>query len=459
MTEERIPRLVLALAAPTIASMLITSLYSMADTYFVGLLGSASATGAVGVAFPLMAVLQAVGFMFGQGSGNHIARTLGAQDVDNAVRMAATGFWSALITGVLLALGGLLGLNSLVFLLGSTETIAPYATDYLFYILLGAPWLVSSIVINNQLRFQGSAFYAMVGILSGSILNIALDPLFIFTFGMGVGGAALATAVSQIVSFAVLLAGTYRGGNIRMSLRHFTPTREVYRDIMRGGVPSLFRQGLGSVAIICLNTAAGAFGDAAIAALSIVNRVVQFMASAIIGFGQGFQPVCGYNYGAKRYGRVRQAYWFCVKGSFGFLALVAAVVMLFATQIIRLFLADSPEVTRIGALTLQLQCSFLPLFSVVAMSNMMLQTMGIAGRASLMAASRQGLFLIPCVLILPRLFGLLGLQISQTVADVLAFLLTVVLTRSVLNDLKERQKKQDLLMEEEREVAAENTAT
>lgn len=437
MTEDKIPKLVVSLAIPTVISMLITSLYNMADTYFVGLLGSASATGAVGIAFPLMALLQAVGFMFGHGSGNNIARSLGAQATDDAERMTSTGFFSSLLVGCLIAGIGLLLTEPLVYVLGSTETIAPYAIEYIRYILIGAPWLVASLVLNNQLRFQGSAFYSMIGITSGAVLNVALDPLFIFVFGMGVGGAALATILSQFVSFALLYVGTLRGGNIRVRLKAFTPTMAMYREILRGGFPSLCRQGLASVATIALNTAAGGFGDAAVAAMSIVNRVMQFMGSAIIGFGQGFQPICGFNYGAKRYDRVRTAFWFCVKISFFFLLAVAVVAFVFAPQIILLFLKDDPEVARIGATALRLQCVFLPTFSFVIMSNMMLQTMGIAGKASLLAISRQGLFLIPAVLILPRFFGLLGVQMSQTVSDFLALMLCIPLTLGVLKELKD----------------------
>lgn len=439
MTTMSIPKLVATLSVPTVISMLVTSLYNMADTYFVGLLGSASATGAVGIIFPLMAILQAVGFMFGHGSGNHMSRSLGAQDADDAERMAATGFFTSIIAGVLIMIFGLIFLTPLVEVLGSTETITPYAKDYARYILIGAPWMIASLVLNNQLRFQGSAFYGMIGITAGALLNVALDPLFIFTFDMGVAGAALATMLSQFISFVLLLVGTRRGGNIRIRFKSFTPSRHMYREIFRGGVPSLFRQGLGSVATICLNTAAGGYGDAAIAAMSIVTRVMQFAGSAIIGFGQGFQPICGFNYGAKRYDRVRKAFWFCVKLSFGLLLVIAAMAVLFAPQIISLFLKDNPEVTRIGTDALRYQCMFMPLFSFVIMSNMMLQTIGMAGKASLLAASRQGLFLIPFVLILPHFIGLLGVQISQPIADILSFGLAVPLTLGAFKDMKKAE--------------------
>lgn len=442
MTETPLTSLILKLALPTIVSMMITSFYNMADTYFVGLISSASASGAVGVVFPLMAIMQAVGFMFGHGSGNFISRKLGAGEVDSADRMAATGFFSAFLAGVGIMLFGLISVNGLVYWLGSTNTIAPYAKQYVLYLMPGVPFLVSSLVLNNQLRFQGSAFYSMIGITSGALLNVVLDPVFIFVFDMGVAGAALATSLSQIVSFVLLLAGTRRGGNIRIRLRNFTPSTANYAEILRGGVPSLARQGLNSLATVCLNLAAGVYGDAAIAAMSIVSRVMMMNVSAIIGFGQGFQPICGFNYGAKLYGRVRKAFWLCVRISFGTLLVLSALAIVFAPQIIHLFLATDAEVQRIGTLALRLQCMFIPLFSFSCIANMMLQTMGIAGKATLLASARQGLFFIPAVLVLSHWLGLLGVQLAQPVADVLTFCLSLPLALSVLKDLKQKEQAQ-----------------
>lgn len=443
MTVTPLPKLVFSLAVPTIISMLITSFYNMADTYFVGLIGSASASGAVGVVFPLMAIMQAVGFMFGHGSGNHMSRVLGAGDTQDARRMAATGFVSAFAAGLVIMAVGLLAAEPLVYALGSTDTIAPYARQYVRLLMPGAPFLVASLVLNNQLRFQGSAFYAMIGITSGALINIVLDPLLIFGMNMGVAGAALATSLSQMVSFFLLLAGTNRAGNIQIRLSNFMPTRENFREIFRGGVPSLARQGLNSLATVCLNLAAGGYGDAAIAAMSIVSRVMMMAVSAIIGFGQGFQPICGFNYGAGRYDRVRRAFWFCVKIAFGVLVVIAAAAIALAPHIISLFLAGDEQVQSIGTLALRLQCACVPLFAFTCLANMMLQTMGIAGRATLLAMARQGLCFIPAVLLLERAFGLLGVQMAQPVADVLAFLMALPLTLPVLRDLRTREGKAD----------------
>ena len=439
LTEEKIPTLVLNMAVPSIISMLITSFYNMADTFFVGQIGT-TATAAVGVIFPLMSIIQALGFTFGHGSGNYISRKLGQGEVEDAKKMAATGFVSALVAGAIFGLVGLIFLDGLVGILGATPTIAPYARQYAMYILIGTPFMASSLVLNNQLRFQGSAFFGMIGMGVGAVLNIALDPLFIFVLDMGVSGAALATILSQIVSFCLLLRGCTRGGNIAISLKNFSPSWARYKEIARGGTPSLFRQGLGSVATICLNFAAGIYGDAAIAGMSIVTRALQFANSAIIGLGQGFQPVCGFNYGAKLYGRVRKAFWFTVSLAFCVLLIGSIVGIAFAPQIIAIFRKEDLEVIKIGALSLRLQCIFLPLSAFVVGSNMMLQTIGKPVKASISAAARTGLFFVPAILILPQFFGLLGVQMSQAVADLCSFVLCVPLAGTTLLEMKRLEK-------------------
>ena len=439
LTEEKIPTLVLNMAVPSIISMLITSFYNMADTFFVGQIGT-TATAALGVIFPLMSIIQALGFTFGHGSGNYISRKLGQDEVEDAKKMAATGFVSALIAGAIFGFVGLIFLDGLVGILGATPTIAPYARQYAMYILIGTPFMASSLVLNNQLRFQGSAFFGMIGMGVGAVLNIALDPLFIFVLDMGVSGAALATILSQIVSFCLLLRGCTRGGNIAISLKNFSPSWARYKEIARGGTPSLFRQGLGSVATICLNFAAGIYGDAAIAGMSIVTRVLQFANSAIIGLGQGFQPVCGFNYGAKLYGRVRKAFWFTVSLAFCVLLIGSIVGIAFAPQIIAIFRKEDLEVIKIGALSLRLQCIFLPLSAFVVGSNMMLQTIGKPVKASISAAARTGLFFVPAILILPQFFGLLGVQMSQAVADLCSFVLCVPLAGTTLLEMKRLEK-------------------
>lgn len=439
MTEKPVSSLICRLAVPTIISMLVTSFYNMADTFFVARIGT-SATAAVGVSFALMTIIQAFGFFCGHGSGNYISRKMGQHRFDEAQQMAATGFFTALALGTVIFLLGEILIDPLCRILGATETILPYARQYLRLILIGAPYMTASLVLNNQLRFQGSAFYAMIGIASGAVLNIALDPLFIFVFDMGVSGAALATIISQFVGFVLLLKGTTQGGNLRIRLRNVTFSKYYYSQIINGGMPSLCRQGLGSVATICLNLMAGPYGDAAIAAMSVVGRVMNLAASVVTGFGQGFQPVCGFNYGAFLYDRVKEGFWFCVKVATVILIMLSAAGYLLAPQVIQLFSKNDPQVIAIGTQALRWQCLTFPLCGWITICNMMLQTIGKSFRASLLAMSRQGLFFIPAVLLLPALIGIQGVEIAQPIADVCSFVLAIPLQLSVLHEMTVKQR-------------------
>lgn len=436
MTEAPIPGLIGRLAVPTIISMLITSFYNMADTFFVGKIGT-SATAAVGVVFPVMAIIQALGFFCGHGSGNSISRHLGSKDVQSARELASTGFFLAFALGTLLMVLGLVFLDPLSHLLGSTKTIFPYTRDYLRFILLGAPYMTAQLVLNNQLRFQGNAFYAMIGITSGGVLNVILDPIFIFVFDLGISGAAIATILSQFVSFCLLLVGLRVSKCIPIHLRNVRLTIPRLREIVGGGLPSLFRQGLGSVATTTLNIAANPYGDAAIAAMSVVSRIMMFANSALIGFGQGFQPVCGFNYGADKYDRVKEAFWFCVKVSTAVLLGLAVLGGFLSGHLIWIFRND-PDVIQIGTTALRFQCVTFALNGWIIMNNMMMQTMGKTVPATILAASRQGLFFIPALLILPQFLGLTGIQCAQAVSDVFTFALTTLLNRKVMRSLNNR---------------------
>lgn len=438
MTKTPIPRLIGELAVPTIISMLVTSFYNMADTFFVGKINT-SATAAVGIVFPLMAMIQALGFFCGHGSGNYISRQLGAHNFEDASKMSATGFVTAFVLGLGILVVGFLFTDPLLHIMGSTETILPYARSYMRIILIGAPYMTASLVLNNQLRFQGSAFYSMIGITTGAVLNIVLDPLFIFVLDMGVAGAALATIISQFVSFCLLIAGTFRGGNLRLNLKDFSPSLKYYQNIVKGGAPSLFRQGLGSFATVCLNLMAGPYGDAAIAAMSIVTRISQFAASVVIGFGQGFQPVCGFNYGAKLFKRVQEGFWFCVKFCTSVLLVAAVCGWIFSPNLIGIFLKTDPLVIEYGSQALRLQALTFPLVGWITIANMMLQTIGKTVKASLLAMSRQFLFFVPVILTLPGFLGILGVQLSQPIADFCSFLLAVPLSISVLREMSHEQ--------------------
>ena len=434
MTHAPVGPLICRLAVPCIISMLVTAFYNMADTFFVGQMNSNAATGAVGVVFSLMAVIQAVGFFFGQGSGNYISRELGKQHSEEASNMAATGFFSALCAGVVICLIGQIFLEPLAYLLGSTDTILPYAKSYMRIILLGAPWMVSSLVLNNQLRFQGSAIYSMIGITCGAVLNVGLDPLLIFVFDLGVAGAAWATVIGQFVSFCVLLIGTSRGNNLHIHISRVQLKWSYYAMIFKGGLPSLARQSLASVATICLNHAAGLYGDAAIAAMGVVQRIMMGGASAMIGFGQGFQPFCGFNYGAKLYSRVKEGFWFCFRTAVLFLLAVGILGFWFAPDLIAVF-RDDPDVIAIGTVALRFQCVAFWSHSWIVMSNMMLQTIGRTVPATFLAMARQGVFFIPLVLILSSTLGLLGVQMTQMVSDLLTFTCAVFIQRRALREL------------------------
>ena len=437
MIETPVSRLIPTLAVPTIISMMVTAVYNMADTFFVSQIGT-SASGAVGVIFSAMAMIQAIGFTLGMGSGNYISRSLGNRDQEAAMRAGATGFFTSLIIGILFMASGLAFLHPLVRFLGATETIAPYAEDYAFYILLAAPFMLSSFVLNNLLRSQGIALYAMFGIATGGILNMILDPVCIFGLNMGIKGAAVATMISQIVSFCILLYQcNVREGAIRMRIRYFTPTLAMYGEILHAGLPSFCRQGLASVATVILNVAAGPFGDSAIAAMSIVTRFMMFINSSLIGFGQGFQPVCGFNFGAKRYDRVLEAFWFCVKVAVVLLSVLGILAFAVSRPIMIAFRREDLEVINIGTLALRLQLLTLPIQAWIIMVNMLTQSIGYGFRASLVAMGRQGLFLIPALLILPPTLGIFGLQLAQPAADLCTFVLSTAIVISILKELRQ----------------------
>jgi putative MATE family efflux protein len=435
MTTEPVERLIIKMAIPTVLIMLVSAMYNTADTYFVGSLSTA-ATGAIGVNLALMNIVQATGFFFGQGAGNFISRALGAKDRKAAEEMASTGFFLAFAFGCVIAVLGSVFTEPLARALGSTDTILPYAMDYLRYILLAAPFMVSSIVLNNLLRFQGSAMFSAVGMISGAVLNCGLDPLFIFVFGWGVKGAAIATGISQLVGFFLLLAGCRRGGNVRISLKHFALKPDRLLNLVRGGTPSLLRQSMMSLATIFLNNSAKVYGDAVIAAISVVNRTVMLSGSVMLGLGQGFQPVCGFNFGARLYNRVKRGFRFCVTSSAILLAFVGAACFIFAPEIIAFFRND-PKVISVGTLALRAQACIMPLSSWIVLCNTTLQTTGQAVPASILSFARQGFFQIPFILLLVPVFGVLGIQLSTPISDFCMFLLSLPFGISALRRMKE----------------------
>ncbi len=437
MTETPVGPLVTKLAIPTVISMLVTTFYNMADTYFVSRLDNTSATGAVGVVFPLMALIQAVGFLFGNGSGNCISRMLGAGEKEKAEKMSAQSFYLGIFAGLVITVVGLIAIKPLAYILGSTKTIYPYARDYLVFILLGAPFICGSFVLNNQLRFQGNATFSMVGITTGAVLNCILDPILIEVLGMGVMGAAVATSVSQAVSFVLLLIGIFKSDGVKPRFCNFTLKKEYFLGMLNGGFPSLARQGIAAFSSVLLNLIGGSFGDYAITAMTVCSKITMFFNSAMIGFGQGFQPVCGFNYGAGRYDRVKKAFWFSTKVTFCGLLVVSSLGIIFARPLIGLFTND-PKVLEFGVVAFRFMCISFPTNAFTVMSNMTLQTVGYAVKATVLAISRQGIAYIPAVLILWGLFGALGFQMAQLCADFITLLIAVPLQFSFLKELSVR---------------------
>jgi putative MATE family efflux protein len=442
MTTEPVPGLIISLALPAVASMLVTALYNTADTFFVSRLGT-SASGAVGIVFSLMAIIQAIGFTLGTGAGSMISRKLGAHDTGSASRYASTSFFSALLIGFLLTVFGLLFLEKFMVMLGSTQTILPFSCSYAKYILLGAPVMCASFVMNIALRSEGKAAYAMVGLVSGGLLNILLDPVFIFVLGMGISGAAVATLISQCLSFCILSFFFYSGKSLMdIRIKNISFNYREYIEILSLGCPSLCRQGLASAATVALNVSAAVYGDAAVAAMAIVGRIFMFILSLMIGLGHGFMPVAGYNYGAANYGRVKEAFWFTVKTGFAVMFSLAVLGFIFAPETIAIFLKEDGDVIAIGTFAMRLQCIALVFQPLFMPTNMMLQSAGYAAKATFLACNRQGIYFIPLILILPGIMGLEGVQIAQPLADLFSFLTCLPFLYLFMLGLNEKEKRQ-----------------
>ena len=439
MTKTPVPKLILTLAVPTIISMMVTAVYNTADTFFVARVSSdpvtnTAATAAVGLVFTVMALIQALGFFCGHGSGNYLSRMLGAGNTKEANEMASTGFALSLIIGCVFALVGNIFIHPIAAFLGAgaTPLTVEFTIRYMRIILIGAPFMMAQFVINNQLRFQGSAYYAMIGLMCGAVMNMVFDPLLILVFHLGVRGAAIATVIGQFTSFCVLLIGTKKGENIKLRLSNVHINAHYFKEIVNGGIPSLFRQGLAAIATLILNNTAGAIGsDAAIAGMSVATRVMMMMASALIGFGQGYQPVCSFNYGAGLTNRVKEGYKFCVKYSTIVLVGIGTVCFIFAPDIIALFSKDEAAVS-VGIAALRFQCVTLPLSGAIVISNMMLQSIGKGVKASITASARNGICFIPLILVLPMIFGLTGVEMAQSCADVLSLLIALPMALSEL---------------------------
>ena len=427
MTETPVEKLILQLAIPSIISMLVSALYNMADTFFIGKINT-QATGAAGIVFSYMALTQALGFFLGQGSGNFVSRAMGAKDNERAEIMTSTGFFTGLIMAVIIVVPCCFNMSRVLDFFGATPTILVEARKYFSYILLATPFMVTSFVLNNLLRFQGNSMKGMIGITTGAVMNVALDPILMFGFKMGVSGASLATAFSQTVSALILIYMAQKYNPVKIHITKFRPSPAVYKEVVAGGLPSFARQGLASVATICLNRAARPYGDSAIAAFSVVSRSYMICISALLGFGQGFQPVCGFNYGAKLYSRVKKAFIFCVKVGTSVMTLIGIAAFAFAPDVIAAFRADDPELIEIGARVLRNQACAFPFMGFTIMSNMYLQNTRRTVFATTTAVARQGLIFIPLLFILRAVMGLGGVEKAQAISDFLTFCLALPIT-------------------------------
>lgn len=438
MTQGSVEGLICSLAVPTISIMLISALYNLADTYFVGQIKNCgtSATAAIGITFSVMAVIQAIGFFFGQGSGNYISRMLGAREYNKASKMAATGVVTSFAFGLTAGIISLFFIEEIAVFLGATTTVLPHAKRYLRYIFIAMPFMTGSLTLNNQLRFQGSAFHGMVGMVSGAIANVILDPILIFFLELGVAGAGLATLISQAFGFMLLYTATTYSGNVRIHLSEFAPTSENYIEIFKCGFPSLCRQGMGGLSMLYLNKLISVYGDAAIASMAIAGRTAHIAFSVLIGFGQGFQPVCGFNFGAKLYDRVKRGFWFLFKVGSGFMTFNTIIIYLFAPAIVAFFRADDPEVIRLGTIALKAQCMAFPLVSWFTSCSMMCQITKQTGKATFLAVSRQCLFFLPVIFILSHYCQLDGIIYAQPIADILSFVVSIPIGLKVLKDMK-----------------------
>ncbi len=425
MTKTPIPRLIIGLSIPTIITMLVTNIYNLVDTAFVGQLGT-SASGAVGIVFGFMSIVQAIGFLFGQGAGSILARALGQQDKERASVHATAGFVCSFATGLLLGIFGLIFIHPIVMFLGSTETIAPYAQTYIAYILISSPFMCSSLTLNNLLRYEGKATLGMIGLMVGAVLNMAGDPILMFGLDMGIAGAGLSTALSQFISWLTLLFMFLSGKTeSKLNFASFKKIRpSMIADIVATGFPSMLRQGLNSLSTIILNAQCAVYGDAAVAAMSIVSRIFFFAFSIALGIGQGYQPVAAFNYGAGKYSRLKKGFWFTTILSEVIIVIASTLLIVFSGSLIGLF-RDDPAVIEIGTRALILQAIAALMLPPCVTTEMLLQSTGKRLQASILSSLRNGVLFIPPLLILANLRGLAGIQEAMPLSFILIMPFTV----------------------------------
>ncbi len=439
MLNDPIPKVTLEMAIPTIVAFLITSIYNLADTYFVSSLGT-NATAAVSVNQSLDQIIMMGGSLLAIGANSYIARLLGAGQKERATHVLSTAWFTAGLFGALILVFGTLFMHPLVRLLGATSTCEEYSIQYATYVLMVAPFMSTSFVMNQCLRAEGSAMLSMIGMGFGGILNCFLDPIFIFHFGLGVAGASMATAISKLVSFGILIYPYFSGKSLlKISPRLIRLDKEIYYQIISVGSSSLLRNGLAVISAIILNNIAGSISDSVLAGIGVSTKIMMFPFGIILGFGSGYQPVAGFNWGARRFDRVKECYDFAWKFAVFGSILMGLLLAIFAVPIIHLFSVADPEMQRIGALCIRLQCLALPVHAWVAMVNMLCGALGFAGWAIILATSRQGTCFLPIIFPLAALLGGNGIASVQAIADLLTLIPGTIILRLAIKRIRREE--------------------
>jgi len=446
MLEDSVIKVIPIVAIPTIISMLIDSIYNITDTYFVSWLGI-TATAAVGVNSSLMHLLRSIAMGFGMGAASYISRLLGAKRDEEANRVGTTALITGIITLMFISIIGYIFMQPLVRVLGATETVAPYSMDYARWILFSSPFTAGSVILSQLLRSEGSTKYSMLGMVSGCIVNIFLDPVFISVLGLEVAGAAIATGISKITSFFVLLIPFLKKKSmLELKPCFFTPKKEVYLEIAKMGIPTFLRSSMLAISGIVVNNVAGTFSDSALAAVTVAGKATRLVGSGIIGLSQGFEPVAGYNWGAKNYARVRKAFWVCTVMGAAASIVLGVVLAVFAKRFVGIFASsDDLEILQIGSFMIITQCITMAFHTWGAISNSFFQALGRAVGAAILGLSRQMLCLVPCVLILSNVFGVYGLASAQAAADILTFIAALLMTIGLFRKIKHIEYENNML--------------
>ncbi len=436
MLEDPVAKVVTIISIPMIISMLVDSIYNIADTYFVSQLGKA-ATAAVGVNDSMTHFIRSCAMGFGFGASSYISRLLGAKQDEEACRVGNTTLFTSMAVLSVLAVFAYIFVDPLVSLLGATESAKPYAMSYARFILLSVPFTAGEVTLSQMLRSEGSTRYSMFGMVSGCIVNVALDPLFIHTFGLEVAGAAIATSISKAVSFCVLLWPFLRKRTmLELRFSYFTPKWSIYKEVARMGIPTFLRTSMMTISSVVTNNYAGSFSDSALAAVSVANKCTRLVGGAIMGFGQGFQPVAGYCWGAKRYHRVNRSFWVCTMIGAVLAVLIGGLLAVFAPRMVAIFASADPEILRIGSLMIRAQCATMFAHIWVIIVNGLFQALGRALPATFLGLSRQVVCLIPAVIVLSMLFGVDGLAVSQAAADLLSLVIAVPMVLKITREIR-----------------------